>query len=356
MKEIVHIIPDEKFTYGYIDFMNICIPEFNHIFIITESSVQSNNINKNNIIMIKDYKDLILNKNIKELLNEAYKIIISGFFKINKAALFFKKSIWEKTYIQFWGGDFYIFNSEKMNWRVKISKRNKAACIKRCSGIINLVQGEFKELCKIFPNNKPHFVAPIMSSPIKRIDYSTYKKEKSDNKFRILLGNSATASNNHIEIIKKISESSRDDIIVVCPLSYGESEYRDQVIEKGRKLLGEKFVPITDFMERTDYVQMLANCDCGIFNNDRQQAMGNINIMLGLGKSVYIRNNTSMWNKYINEGYLIHSIDQLDFNTINFCPEDEINAKIFKNGLEDRMKKAADNWREIFTYGENNGK
>ena len=32
--DILHIIPKEKFTSGYVDFMKIGFPEYNHCFVI----------------------------------------------------------------------------------------------------------------------------------------------------------------------------------------------------------------------------------------------------------------------------------------------------------------------------------
>ena len=37
-----------------------------------------------------------------------------------------------------------------------------------------------------------------------------------------------------------------------------------------------------------------------IFNNNRQQALGNISILCAYGAKIYLRNDTSMWEYYIN--------------------------------------------------------
>ena len=40
--------------------------------------------------------------------------------------------------------------------------------------------------------------------------------------------------------------------------------------------------------------------EIAIFNNDRQQAMGNITALLGMKSKVFIRDDTSMWSNFSN--------------------------------------------------------
>lgn len=101
-----------------------------------------------------------------------------------------------------------------------------------------------------------------------------------------------------IDMIKKFKS---ENIKFVCPLSYGNFEYRDKVIEYGKNILGDKFCPITEYMPQQEYYSLLNKCSVGIFNNNRQQAMGNINVLLRFGAKVYIRDDTTMWNTFSNQ-------------------------------------------------------
>jgi hypothetical protein len=109
----------------------------------------------------------------------------------------------------------------------------------------------------------------------------------------ILLGNSADPSNNHIEVFNKLTNYKDSDIKVYTPLSYGNKKYAQNIINQGKKLLGDKFVPITDFMPKEEYLTLLAKIDIAVFNHNRQQAMGNIITLLGLGKTVYLKQDIS---------------------------------------------------------------
>lgn len=142
--------------------------------------------------------------------------------------------------------------------------------------------------------------------------------EKSISPVKILLGNSATESNQHIQILKVLEKYSKENIQIICPLSYGEELYRDNVIDIGKKIFDEKFCPIISYMDKKKYYEIIAECKIAIFNNNRQQAMGNINSALALGCKVFIRNDTPMWFTYCDvrkmEIYNVEDIIHMSFS------------------------------------------
>jgi dTDP-N-acetylfucosamine:lipid II N-acetylfucosaminyltransferase len=104
----------------------------------------------------------------------------------------------------------------------------------------------------------------------------------------ILLGNSATPSNNHLEIFKLLAVQDLAERKLIVPLSYGVPEYRDAVIEEGHSVFGERFVPVCDYMPLPDYNALIAQCAVVIMNHRRQQALGNIGAMLYRGAKVFL--------------------------------------------------------------------
>lgn len=120
--------------------------------------------------------------------------------------------------------------------------------------------------------------------------------EKEKNKYYIQIGNSADPSNNHIEIFDKLRAYKNENIEIICPLSYGNLQYRNEVIKKGNEIFGDKFNPIMDFLPLEEYLLQLSKIDIAIFNHKRQQAIGNITSLLGFGKKVYIRDDITTWN------------------------------------------------------------
>ena len=104
-------------------------------------------------------------------------------------------------------------------------------------------------------------------------------------------------------------------------------------------------------MDKNKYAQVLANCDVGIFNNDRQQGMGNITMMLAMGKKVYMRNTTSMWEMYNDVTEYIYSMDELynenikEIANYDNCAR-EYNVNAF--GFEKNYNSAKNLWKIVF--------
>lgn len=118
----------------------------------------------------------------------------------------------------------------------------------------------------------------------------------------ILLGNSASPTNNHIEAMSLLSELGIQGRKVIVPLSYGDEGYRKNVIRVGEKLLGESFVPLTKFVSLPEYNQIVSSCSNVMMNHVRQQAIGNISATLLRGGKVFLRSENSIYKYYTRLG------------------------------------------------------
>lgn len=247
------------------------------------------------------------------------------------------KKVLSKTYFHFWGGDFYKFR-EFSTFDVKKSKFVLKRCLLKCAGVINLIEEDYTALKEIMGlSEMKHFVAPIGKNPKETIDYAYYRnKQKQDDKYRILLGNSATVYNQHEEIFRILLKFKEENIEIVCPLAYGKEDYRNEVIERGIQYFGEKFHPIIKSIPKEEYVDFLSSCDVGIFNNNRQQAMGNISIFARLGKKVYLRDDTPMWEHFKKIGYQFSSIEELKNASLEEIVH--IDDDVRQNNIEAREK------------------
>lgn len=130
---------------------------------------------------------------------------------------------------------------------------------------------------------------------------------------RILLGNSNTPENNHLDVLNTLGTYKQRllDTQIYTPLSYGRDEsYKRAVIKYGKRVFESMFVPLVDFMERAEYVNILQNCSVGIFYHYRQQGMGNIIAMLYMGARVYlsVKNPTYFFFKRI--GVVVFDFDR----------------------------------------------
>ena len=134
----------------------------------------------------------------------------------------------------------------------------------------------------------------------------------------ILLGNSASATNNHLELFDKL-ESCQSELPILVPLSYGDAAYRTKIMEAGKRVFGDRFEPIIDFKDFESYHTLLQQCRIAIFNHYRQQALGNILSLLWLGAKVYLSEKNPISHALIKAGFTIFLIEK-DFESEDFQP------------------------------------
>lgn len=124
----------------------------------------------------------------------------------------------------------------------------------------------------------------------------------------ILIGNSANASGNHVDIFSKLKDIVPEGRECIVPLSYaGKPAYVSEVVRLGEQLLGKKFRPLVEFMPLEEYSRILDQCDTAIFLLERQQAIGNINMMIRRGCKVFLSETSVIYKHYKALGVRVFS-------------------------------------------------
>lgn len=329
--KILHLLPREKFTQPYIDFINKSFDSEEHLFLILGKG------NKNKVT----FKD-----NVKEISKE-FKSIVTLFkemFKCKKIMLhsltstlillilFIQPWLLHKSNWIIWGGDLYWYKFRKKNIKNNIIEIMRRKVIRNLAGLITHVKGDY-ELAKKWYGAKGKYYYSFMYPSNLFKEFNLSGLDKIDEKTFIQIGNSANPSNNHLEVFKELEKYKSDKMDIICPLSYGNPEYRDKVIEEGRRMFGNKFNPVVDFMPFEQYLGLLAKIDIAIFNHKRQQAMGNITTLLGLGKKVYIRNDITTWRFCIEHDLKVFNSNG-DFGDLFIKIDDIVREKNIKNVKE----------------------
>ena len=342
---IIHILHRSQFTIGYIEFMRLYYNNFDHGFIMLRDGEKIDLQPSDDIYLVERYIQLYTERKYQEILQSADKIIVSGIWNMIETLYKCGSEILAKCYFHFWGGDFYRYRNIPYKWSQRHLHKDRyllKKCIQKSAAVVNLIEEDYTELKRILGiKDMKHFVAPMCKNPKENIDYASYRNlEKTDNVCRILVGNSATVHNQHEEILKILSKYANENIEIYCPLSYGWKEYGDKVIALGKDYFGDKFHPLTEQLPKDKYVEFLATCDIGIYNNNRQQAMGNISILARLGKKVYLRDDTAMWSHFEKIGYRFNKISELqdaDFEDITVYSEEQKNHNIQARELWERQ-------------------
>jgi dTDP-N-acetylfucosamine:lipid II N-acetylfucosaminyltransferase len=111
----------------------------------------------------------------------------------------------------------------------------------------------------------------------------------------ILLGNSSSVTNNHLQAFELLGRLNLKGRKVITPLSYGSDKYAASVKRLGKKHLGKHFSPLEKFLPLHEYNKIITRCGVVIMNHYRPQAIGNIIASLYIGSKVFL-NETSVYH------------------------------------------------------------
>ncbi len=375
-KIVFFINKSNGFPGGMISYMEEHFPEQEMQFYTVDRRCEEELPALPNVHRIRSYREFLRNAELIRHVRRADKIIVSGVFTLQYVLPIYGKSVLQKTWWQFWGGDYEDLQRDgrSIDWRDRFNERVIRHDLKRAAGIILLTRPERETFLRIFPfaEGKRMYYVPVpeskekaeavrrivreyedgdsplressrekderkqqvivrdseddgddrlrkdgweKSQPVQRNVWETEAEEDGDGQLqksgtergerrvRIVIGNSATESNRHLELFEMLRGLNTDSMDtdetdtngvdtdgpeLWCPLSYGNAAYREEVIRRGRELFGERFHPITQYMCFEEYMRFLYSCSVGIYYNSRQQALGNISRMLAMGKKVFL--------------------------------------------------------------------
>ena len=106
---------------------------------------------------------------------------------------------------------------------------------------------------------------------------------------KILFGNSSDPNGNHLDAFRYLKRQVKGPYEVYTFLSYGDKEAKEWILERGKKLFGDAFHPVTDYMDKQAFVRFMQQMDVVMMFHNRQQAEGNIMTALTLGKPVFMK-------------------------------------------------------------------
>lgn len=318
---------DKKFVLPFRDFIHEHFPDGRHQFIIfgdvTSSDVP---ISPDTSVMPNILKNAI---SITKAMNKADKIVIHGLFNNHLFYLLTIQSwLLKKCYWFIWGGDLYIHNAEIKDWRWKKNEILRQFILKRIGHIVTYIKGDFELAKKWYGvTGEYHHCVMYPSNLYEDIKISP----KKDAVTNILVGNSADPTNNHKEALEKIAHHKNEKIKIFCPLSYGPVDSAKYTVDLGDKLFEDKFIPLLDFIELERYQKILGEIDIAVFTHKRQQAMGNIISLLGLGKKVYMRSDITPWVMFEKLGIKVFDVMDFDLAPINDETRQNNQKKIISN-------------------------
>lgn len=310
-------------------------------------------------IALKEFDNVILDNRKKNLFNyyaDSCDFLISHSLKSIFDILFIKNKNCKKVLLRYWGGsltgfknieDFSLLNIIKRILNDKfINKVKKFGCI----GIANIVdeidlRKTYKEI--------PLYIMPYV--PVETYKYIVRCKNNycKHSQLNVMIGHRGKKEGNHLEMIKLLEKYNKNNIKIYIPLSYGDKEYikflKSEIINKKNKNL----IIIENFMETEDYIQFLNKMDICIFDGINSYALGNISILLSLGKTICLNDKSILKEAFDLEKIpykRINDIDRMDYKEFSTLLEYDKKTveKISIHNKEFYINK----WKELFeVYG-----
>lgn len=338
MLKIAHIAPDQKFIDSALDAFELAYPGQNEFYITTPEPWK-------HLKKRKEYKSLGKKKLLEFiLLNrsdfKSYDVVILHSLNINYLVLMVclkQRYVWIG-----WGFDYYwrSFNSvnsehayllpktrdlSNLN-REKFQRRSLHEKIIGSKFFFNLAMRNLKVFSPVLPDEfkmvsqKYSLAESVKHFPWNYGFLETHwtkgiKTDGINDANSILLGNSATPTNNHIEALDSILASGVERDVYV-PLGYGEADYSLSVkkyINKNEQL--RKQCKILDsYMPIEEYNSILNSCGFVIMNHCRQQAVGNIIAMLYRGAKVFLREESLVYKFFKENNAKIFTVQELELS------------------------------------------
>lgn len=319
----IHIFPNLIF---FKIFYSLVEREFNieeHLFIIDWAEEDLFNISafinkknkKNNNIMViddvymptglisdeKNSNSIFLIKKTNNIVKNTEKIILHSAFLKNEGQKIIKHMLElnrENMIWICWGGDSMF----EKNCMIVTSILKKIKHIYASKPRIKVLEEIYGKVIECMESNYNYF---------EKVERRTEKKKES---IHILLGHSAADYGNHIQGLYLLEKYKNEKILIYSPLSYGNKEYAENVIYKGKKIFGERFIPILKTMEYIQYYHFLEKMDVAIFPMTRQAGGTTITYLNALDTMIYLNHSIKKCYDTLN----IHSKDIQDIENLSF--------------------------------------
>lgn len=245
------------------------------------------------------------------------KIILHGLFnKYVVLILALSPKILGRCYWIMWGGDLYNYKNEKTTLKERAVEWCRRKVIPDIGYLVTYIPGDIDLVRKWYAAKGEYAESFVYPSNLYK-PLSPTEKIPEKTGATVLVGNSASQSNEHLDAFERLKMLSEGDIKVICPLSYGNKRYAGEVITAGERLFGVNFVALTDFLPLEEYLEVLENVDVAVFALRRQQAMGNLITLLGAGKKVFIRREITPWTMFEKLGIKVFDLEDLSLDRLD---------------------------------------
>lgn len=325
----LHVLLDEKVVNSFISMMEDAFPNESTYLIIAKDGDPKRVKHGENIIAY-DQNSKTLKKFLSNL--SGYRHVCLHSMVGQKFYSYIKHT---SVSLVFWGADLYgpllqfkgyeIFYDREKQYRVRagrmpvwlykslttirdhISANRLEKVINKLSYFITDNGCDEEVFNHYFGDKGITFPGTINYYPIENLIDQSKLNEQCDGN-AIWVGNSADANGNHVWVFEKLANFS-DEIKIMSPISYGDVRFMKFIDSEGCRILGNKFVPLKDFLPANEYYAKFLQANAFVFGHFRQCAVGNILMAMYFGGKVFLSNRNPLLKMYKESGFYIYSIE-----------------------------------------------
>lgn len=331
MKKILHISNDDRFIVKGKKIFDQ-VPETHHDFWVFSNSEDFKHIDfeAENLFNVEIFSEEFIQR-----INH-YDFICIHFLNPKLYPLFKAKKIIKPVLWIGWGGDYYwLLNSYKdfniylpktqrlvekvplqtyfQDWIKKIQKSKNARKIQGVNQIdyfAPVFKSEYELILKNYPNFKPQFIEwnyGHIDHEVKGLYSALWRKGD-----KIMIGNSATPTNNHIDVLEDLNQILRHEALVF-PLNYGHPLYKSYIAQHVRRKFKTVEV-IENLMPENEFAQIMLECKSLIIGSMRQQAVATILMALYFGINVFLYKDSLNYKFFKEHQIKVFAIEDLKSN------------------------------------------
>ena len=306
MHRFIHLVDDEKFIkYAFESFSKL--DKVDNEFMCISNKKNLDHINFDCVIIDNSY---LKSDDFVETLNKCDLLIIH-FLNSKYYDLLSNKKLTPKILWIGWGGDYYwmidtlkgfnifkpitdtIYNKFRItryfnyfNRLIKKTIRKKnIKIINRINYFAPVLMDDYELIIKNNAWFKPNYFSwnygALEDNYIKGLE--DFQVSGTD----IMIGNSATITNNHLDILQSLKQANIENTKIIIPLNYGDLKYGKLIDNKAKALFGNQVQILNDYLPYDEYLNLIKNCNKVFMGHIRQQAMGNVITLLYFGSKIF---------------------------------------------------------------------
>lgn len=182
-------------------------------------------------------------------------------------------------------------------------------------------------------------------------DKNTKKNEVGRGTVKILLGTYATSLLLHEKALSYLEKFMNEDIVIYCPMSYGDMEYKKKIMECGSRLFGKKFISIEEYLSTNELNHLLNEIDIAIMPIVSRCSATVMRMLLKKNKKIYVIDKERVWADFVQQGFWFEdfeSLKQEKYEQFSYNRNKEKNQNIVVSFLEE--EKFWEAWKSLYCY------